>query len=341
MRATSRHTVAGLAALVGFGVGLLGWVPATHAQQDDPCLEVVASMELYPAGPMDAVGGTLFAALPDDDVLAAIDAATGQVVDQVAVGTFPVGVAIADGKAYVANATTNDVSVVDLSTFTVSTTIGGFNSPNGPAVANGKVYVANVVGGGVGVIDPTTDTLVDTIGSAGGNGVYNVAGEIWLMSTEVIVIDPVTDTISTNIAVGSLPIGVEALDGRAYVTNAIAGSVSVIDVATHTVIGAEIPVDGNPRDAITYLGFIYVSSADEGTVQAIDPGTLEVTTVLDVGDDADRMQVVGGRLFIGGFPVSVFAEGCAGPVTTATTDTSATTGTPGHGSPAVTPRFAG
>ncbi|MGY5129360.1 DUF5074 domain-containing protein, partial [Streptomyces nigrescens] len=77
-------------------------------------------------------------------------------------GTSPLAVAVAaNGKVYVANASSNNVTVIDSATDTVLATLPAGISPVAVAVAaNGKVYVANASSNNVTVIDSATDTVL-------------------------------------------------------------------------------------------------------------------------------------------------------------------------------------
>lgn len=314
-----RASALAVGALLGGAVvvapGLSGPV---SAQVAGPCVQVSATSSLEPVGAMDSIGDTVFGALAFTDEFAAVDTITGATLDTVPVGTFPDGVSLAGGKAYVANATDDSVSVVDLATFTVVATITGLTNPIGPATANGKVYVA--ASGGLQVIDPATDTVIDTIAGVGGYP-YEVNGSIWLLSGSTVwVVDTATDTITDTFSTsGSLGVGLAAYGGRVYITNAISSDVSVIDEVTHVEL-AVVPVGGNPRDAAPFDGWILVTASDPGILQAIDPATLAVVDLIDFGDEdaVDRLQPVGSRVFISGFPGSNVIEACAAPVTTTT-----------------------
>ena len=75
--------------------------------------------------------------------------------------------------------------------------------------------------------------------------------------------------------------------GKAYVTNQIADTVSVIDTATNAVVGSAIPVGDAPRDiAITPDGTkAYVTNQDADTVSVIDTATNTVVgSPITVGD---------------------------------------------------------
>ncbi|HBP21989.1 MAG TPA: hypothetical protein DEA08_29920, partial [Planctomycetes bacterium] len=97
--------------------------------------------------------------------VARIDVATDRVVDYVDVGRAPIGIAIANDKAYVACALSQDIYVIDIATGTVVTSIKAGMVPVDVAASpsEDKIYVANAVSGDISVIDTTADAVVDTL----------------------------------------------------------------------------------------------------------------------------------------------------------------------------------
>tara|TARA_B100000315_G_scaffold260775_1_gene325086 strand:+ start:1015 stop:1377 length:363 start_codon:yes stop_codon:yes gene_type:complete len=79
---------------------------------------------------------------------------------------------------------------------------------------------------------------------------------------------------------------------RAYVTNNASGTVSVIDVATNTVI-ATIPVEDAPNGvAITPDGTrVYVTNWLSNTVSVIDVSTNTVISTISVGDGPNGVAI--------------------------------------------------
>ena len=179
-------------------------------------------------------------------------------------------------------------------------------------MAGGKVYVS--ASGGLQVIDPATDTVIDTIAGVGGYP-FEVYGYVWVLSgSHVFIILTSDDSVLGGFdTTGDLGVGLAYEGDRAYITNAISNDVSVIQIGQLTEI-AKVPVGGNPRDAEIFGGRVLVTASDTGELQAIDPTTLEVTTLLDFGgeDAVDRMQLVsGGRVFVSGYPGSNIVVACA------------------------------
>jgi YVTN family beta-propeller protein len=118
---------------------------------------------------------------------------TEAVVNEVTVGASPTGMAIADGKLYVANSgsypdyTDSSVSVIDLSTFSVINTITVDPNAQYIQLIDGLLHVAcssawGVNAGTVKIIDPASDTVNETIAIGG------YLGNIWASSNNKVYI---------------------------------------------------------------------------------------------------------------------------------------------------------
>lgn len=97
-----------------------------------------------------------------------IDGQTDDLIDYVDVGRAPIGITVANGKAYVACALSQEIWVVDVQTGNVVTTLQGNGMLPVDCSANqaeDRVYVANVMSGDIEVIDTAADIVVDTIPS--------------------------------------------------------------------------------------------------------------------------------------------------------------------------------
>ncbi|MGH6838941.1 MAG: beta-propeller fold lactonase family protein [Methylocella sp.] len=125
------------------------------------------SVAVTPDGKHVYVTSTSFTSLGSNNV-SVIDTATNTVEPTViTVGTNPVAIAVTpDGKrAFVANESSNTVSVIETAANKVLATVPVGNSPNGVAVTpDGKrAYVANLTDGTVSVIDTATNTVLATV----------------------------------------------------------------------------------------------------------------------------------------------------------------------------------
>ncbi len=177
-----------------------------------------------------------------------LDASTLATLQTVPVGDMPAEVTFSqDGKfAFVANAMSNDVTVIDVATKGISKTIPvGANPVGAWTGSDGVMYVDNEAGKSLTAIDAASlDTLrTYNLGFTPGMAATAPNGELW-----------VTDSDNGNVTfystaagakLGVLPTGAGAHaiafsgDGRtAYVSNQTAGTVSVIDIATRAVTKA-------------------------------------------------------------------------------------------------------
>ena len=202
------------------------------------------------------------------NTVSVINTATNTVLGSpITVGSGAFGVAITpDGKyAYVANNHGTTVSVINTATNTViGPPIAVGNSPVGVAVTpNGKyVFVTN-----------NSDNTVSVISTA----THSVVGP--------------------PIGVGNDPAGVVITpDGRfAYVANNGSGAVnsntvSVIDIATDTVVGS-VTVGNKPLgiDVTPDGKYVYVTNSNDGTVSVINTAT---------------NKMVGSPIAVGSFPLA-------------------------------------
>ena len=202
-----------------------------------------------------------------------ISTATNAVVGSITVGTAPLGVAIStDGKyAYVANTQDGTISVINTATNTIfGRPIPVGNSPVGVAVTpNGKyVFVTNNRDNTVSVINMTTRSMVVppiAVGNSPAGVVITPNGRFAYVanngsgnvnSNTVSVIDTATDKVIGSVTVGNKPLGIDVTpDGKyVYVTNSNDGTVSVINAATNTVLGAPIAVGSFPISFGFFIG---------------------------------------------------------------------------------------
>lgn len=190
------------------------------------------------------------------------DANTHTLKNTIGVGKQPAEVTFSfDGKiAFVANGGDNSVTAIDVNTKMVMATIPVGADPVGAWVgSNNKMYVDNETGQTISVIDVTTLKVVETIvlGFMPGMAAYqDDMKELWVS-------DPVNGKIhwwawsssmnkyvhSGEFLTGSGAHAI-AFDGmKAYITNQLAGTVSVCDVMSHTKI-KDIVVGSKPNGIV-------------------------------------------------------------------------------------------
>jgi YVTN family beta-propeller protein len=229
-----------------------------------------------------------------DGTVSVIDIATRTVVGEpIRVRSQPYEIAITpDGrKAYVPSAAEGFVSVIDVAAARVVREIAIPDSglrqlailPNGL-----KAYVFDLGTGVLRVIDVATDTVRSTTirpGVAGaGRMLISRDGKLAYISgvgsDTVAVLDTATDTlVGAPFPVGAFPIDVTITpDGtRLYAADGTANTVSVIDLASRTII-ATVPVGDRPLGiAITPDGAeVYVTNTWGNSVTVISTKTNQV-----------------------------------------------------------------
>ena len=187
------------------------------------------------------------AQLVDAGTVLVLDAETLETTKTISVGRVPAEVTFSpDGKfAFVANGTSNDVSVIDVSSKSVVKTIAVDSEPVGAwPGADGMMYVDCEVAKTIKAIDPKTLEVVRTYALGFTPGFAAVppsrTGELWLTDADSGKV--VFNKTSADAKTGDLPTapGAHALafspDGKAaYVTNQLGGSISIIDTNTRTV----------------------------------------------------------------------------------------------------------
>lgn len=201
------------------------------------------------------------------------------------------GLVWAGPRAYVANSTSNDVSVIDTDANVEIDRISVGQLPFGVAVSpdGSFVYITNQVSNTVSIIDASTNEVVNTI--AVGSQPYGVAftpnGAFAYVanhfSDSVTEIDTQAQEVTAAISVAGRPWEVVvSTDGqRVYVSKngsiVESGSVSVIDVQTHSV--TEIPGESYAVSlAGDYAYFTHVRYFDPLTGEGPQLKVLDTTT---------------------------------------------------------------
>ena len=165
-------------------------------------------------------GSMAFACNTIDGTVTLIDASTKSILTTLTVGSYPVGAwSASNGKMYVDNEMSQTISEISVSSMTVTSTINLGFKPG---------YVAyHTSSGELWVSDATNGRIV----------YFTLISGLW--------------TLQGNIATGddAHAITFSSDETKAYVTNQGAGSVSVIDVASH-IVSKSISVGSKPNGIV-------------------------------------------------------------------------------------------
>jgi YVTN family beta-propeller protein len=221
------------------------------------------------------------------------------------------GLAAAAPFAYIANSSSNNVSVIDTASNSVVATVAVGDMPYGVAVnpAGTRVYVINQSANSFSVIDTASNSVIATV--AVGDMPYGVAvnpagTRVYvtnLSANSVSVIDTATNNVTATVPVGSGPVGVAVNPAgtRVYVANLFGNNVSVIDTASNNVT-ATVAVGSYPVGvAVNPSGTrVYVTNESSHSVSVIDAASNSVIATVAVGSNPNGVAVnlAGTRVYV-------------------------------------------
>lgn len=203
-------------------------------------------------------------------------------------------------RIYVANESTNDVSVIDATTFQPVGTIPSLNhSTHDLAVSRDgrRLYASNLASGRVSVIDTVKRETIASIYT--GERCHVVAlsnddAQLWVANigeNTISIIDTKTFRILGTIPVGKGPTGLTfSHDGRfAFVSGQGDKSVGVVDTATHQTVKT-IPVGANPHFMVVARdGHVWGVNTGHDDIYVLDPETHEKVGSFVVGDKPQQI----------------------------------------------------
>ena len=241
-------------------------------------------------------------------------------------GSRPVALAVnpSTERIYVANAGSDNVSVIDSASSTVITTIAVGHSPRGIAVDPGvnRVYVANSGSNEVSVIDGESNEVVATV--AVGEEPWGLAadpntGRVFVSnrgSSTVSVIDGRHNLVVAIVPVGDLPTGVAVNPdkGRVYVASSGSGALGVIDGVSNILFATlpladdssaeawDVAVDSGSNRVYVATSAAEASDAGAGAIVVIDASNNSVIGSIAVPSPAEALTVdsASGRIYAGG-----------------------------------------
>ena len=240
-------------------------------------------------------------------------------------GSQPVALAVnsSTSRIYVANAGSDNVSVIDGASNTVIATIPVGSAPRGIAVDAGanRVYVASSGSNEVTVIDGESNEVVVT--HPAGKEPWGIAvdpntGRVFVSnrgSGTVSVIDGRHNLRIATVAVGDLPtaVAVNPDTGRVYVASSGSGDLGVIDGRSNLLLATlplagdssveawDVAVDSSSNRVYVATSAAEASDADGGTVLVIDGSNNSLIDSVAVPSSVEALAVdsASGRIYVG------------------------------------------
>ena len=196
-------------------------------------------------------------------------------------------------KVYVANESSNSVSVIDGTTFTVLGEVDTLNHATHDLslARNGKqLWATNLASGRVSVIDTETLETIASIYTGKRSHVVTLTNDnqhAWVANINddsISIIDTSIFRILGTIPVSKGPMGIAfSRDGRLAYVSTKDKAVNVIDTAAHRII-QRIPVGANPHFLVLGPdGRIWGTNTGSNDIYVIDPHTNQVATTIEVG----------------------------------------------------------
>jgi YVTN family beta-propeller protein len=231
-------------------------------------------------------GGSSVGAAVGANSVGVVDAGSGKVVSQIAVGTSPNAIAVGPDAVWVTNTNDNTVARIDPSTNTLQQTIDVGAGPVGVAVGGAAVWVANGLDGTVSRINPTINREVEKI--VVGNGPSGVAygeGFVWVTNSvdgTVSRIDPSRNRAPRTFPAVAGASGIAVGFGFVWVVSPASGTLVEIDPRSGQVV-QPIAVGVDPSAVATGAGDVWVANRGDGTIFKIDPRSASVQGLIRVG----------------------------------------------------------
>jgi YVTN family beta-propeller protein len=203
-------------------------------------------------------------------------------------------------RIYVANESSNSVTVIDANSLTVVATVDSLNhSTHDLAVSrDGKLaFATNLASGKVSVIDTQRLETVASIFTGSRSHVVALTNDnrhAWVANISddnISIVDTQTFRILGTIPVGKGPTGMTfSRDGRlAFVSNQGDRTVQIIDTTSHRVVKT-IPVGINPHFLVLGPdGRIWGCNTGDDDIFVIDPVSLEKVASFKVGREPQQI----------------------------------------------------
>jgi YVTN family beta-propeller protein len=253
---------------------------------------------LVAGGLVLSAGGSNALARIDADSAGLIDAKSGDIKRQVAVGASPGAVTIGAGSVWVASGN-GTISRIDPKANLVTQTFPLDNTPSGIAYGDGAVWfttnedrrlrrispAANKIGGGIPVGNGPSDVAV-------GNGAVWVANRFDDTVTKV----PTGEGDEKVFRAGLTPTGIAVGAGAIWISNEAAGTVSRLDPKSGAL--QAITVGNGPSGIAVGAGGVWVANSIDGTVSRINPADNSVAAATPVGKGPAGVAIAAGSVWV-------------------------------------------
>ena len=239
----------------------------------------------------------------------ALDAQSGRIVYDVAVGNQPRAIAFGDGMAWTSNIGDKTISQVDIAAGRVVKTYGLPAAALSLATGTGVVWMTNGFAGTVSriLVDyrQLSAPLLPEERSSGLSVIAVTPTSLWLANADhtVVELDPASLRVVATLHLARQARSIAVTDEAVWSTDIADSLVERTPIATGAP-AASFAVRGNARQVVSGSGAVWVTSENPDTLSRIDPGTGHVVKSYQLLGDPSAEAVADGMVWV--------AEGAAG-----------------------------
>jgi streptogramin lyase len=217
--------------------------------------------------------------------------ATSVRVEEVRVGSLPTDIAVAQGRAWVPSAGSDElVAIGDRARPARDATYHASTGALRVATEGFSIWLAGAIGSGITSVDPLFGGEAERHRIAvPGDSVDIAVGRdaVWVSNGaagNVTRVDPVSDRpLGPAIRTGRFPTALAVGTHDVWVVNSGDGTLARVDPRENLVVGRRVPVGRDPQDVAIGFGSVWVANRGDGTLSRIDERTGRPEGTLDIG----------------------------------------------------------
>jgi streptogramin lyase len=258
-------------------------------------------------------------------------------VEEVSVGSLPTDIVIAEGRAWVPSAGSDELIAIDDRAQPRRDATYRARSGALRVASDGlSIWLAGALGNSLTSVDPVFGGEATSHRIPIGHDAVDVAvgrDAAWVSNGAagtVTRVDPVSDrALGPPIRTGRFPTALAVGTRDLWVVNSGDGTLARVDPRENLVVGRRVPVGRDPQDVAVGFGSVWVANRGDGTLSRIDertgrpqatieiggaPSTLAITVEAVIVLDSERARVirldprtlrVTNVVGVGGFPAAV------------------------------------
>jgi DNA-binding beta-propeller fold protein YncE len=220
-------------------------------------------------------------------------------VEEVRVGSLPTDIAVAQGRAWVPSAGSDElVAIGDRSRPAREATYHASTGALRVATEGFSIWLAGAIGSGITSVDPLFGGEAERHRIAVPGDAVDVAvgrDAVWVSNGAagtVTRVDPVSDRpLGPAIRTGRFPTALAVGTHDVWVVNSGDGTLARVDPRENLVVGRRVPVGRDPQDVAIGFGSVWVANRGDGTLTKIQERTGRPEGTIEVGGSPTALAV--------------------------------------------------